>query len=237
MGALNLEMFTHAGTDIEAAQYRVMAGLIDVQRQLHHNRLYPHLGDLIEMTSVLETILANRDAYRTSLPKTLTGIDLSQRTLTFDAVPADAEAIERVFTLITWAVPRLKATTEEGMAVFDFVSENLEIGEVGVVPLYRDEGYAFVADLRDNVYHVIRYHLSLLTAAEEQYRAMKTEEIQQRPFGSPGDTPEAIKLDFIRAIAELPNPATFVLETDLDFPFEQTILPVAKRKLMRHLIS
>ena len=35
----------------------------------------------------------------------------------------------------------------------------------------------------------------------------------------------------------MPNPATFLMDTELDFPFDTTILPVAKRKLMRHLIS
>jgi hypothetical protein len=36
---------------------------------------------------------------------------------------------------------------------------------------------------------------------------------------------------------ELPNPATYLCQTELDFPFQETILPVAKRKLLRRLYS
>lgn len=237
MGALDLGMFTQGGEDLERAQYRILSGMQSMSRDLRHNRLYPGLGELIELTSVLETIMANRDQYNNVVPRTLTGVDLDRKQLTFEAVPADDGAVERMFELVGWALPELKCLTEEGVAMFDFVSSNMRIDVVGMIPMYRDEGYAFVPDLKGNVFHVIRYELALFTAESEHYRAMKTIELQTYDIPTVHEAPEDLKHRLIKEHVDMPNPATFIMDTDLDFPFVETILPVAKRKLMRHLIS
>lgn len=237
MGALELGMFTQGGEDLERAQYRILSGMQRMSRGFRHNKLYPGLGELIELTSVLETIIANRNQHNSVIPRTLTGVDLERKQLTFDAVPADSGSVERMFELVGWALPEMKGLTEEGVAMFDFVSSNMRIDVVGMIPMYRDEGYAFVPDLKGNVFHVLRYELALFTAESEHYRAMKTIEVLTHDIAVVHEAPEDLKHRLIKEHVDLPNPATFIMETDLDFPFEETILPVAKRKLMRHLIS
>ncbi|RPI68354.1 MAG: hypothetical protein EHM43_05160 [Ignavibacteriae bacterium] len=237
MAALDLNMFTTGIHDPEAAQYRILGAMQAAASDLHHNRLYPGLGELVELTSILETINNNRDQYQTVLPKRLSGVDFEKKALKFDAVPADAEAIAKMFELVTWALPRLRALTDEGIAMFDFVLQNLRIDVVGIMPIYRDEGYVFVPDPRQHQYHVIRYEMSIYSDESDKYRAMKTFEIATRDQHDVMSAPEIVKLDLVREHRDLPNPATYLVDTDLDFPFENTILPVAKRKLMKVLIS
>lgn len=237
MAALDLEMFTSSSADLESAQYRILAATKQAEQEFRHNMLYPRLGDFIELVSVLETIQANREQYRSVLPRRLTGVDFEKKTLLFDAMPADEVAVERLFELIAWALPSLKALTEEGVAMFDFVAHNLSIDIVGIMPLYRDEGYAFIPDPKAGLSHVIRYEMSLYHDDNDKYRAMKTFEIQTRDMRIVHDAPESVKLELIKEHKDMPNPATYIVDTDLDFPFEETILPVAKRKLMRVLIS
>jgi hypothetical protein len=50
-------------------------------------------------------------------------------------------------------------------------------------------------------------------------------------------SPQALKLSLMEERRELPNPATYFFDSDLDFPYEATMLPVAKRKLMRYLYA
>ena len=47
--------------------------------------------------------------------------------------------------------------------------------------------------------------------------------------------PETIKQEIIKERTDLPNPATYHLDTELDFPFSETIMPVAKRKMISHI--
>ncbi|MCX6141525.1 MAG: hypothetical protein NTX15_12020 [Candidatus Kapabacteria bacterium] len=237
MSTLTLDMFTQGAADIEAAQYRILAALSSLRKDFQQNTLYPALGDLIELSTVLETINRNRENYRSTLPQTLTGVDLEKKELMFNAVPADEESIENVFQLLEWAVPYVSELTNEGVAVFEFVHQHLSLDPVGIMPLYRDEGYVILPDHHANLVHVLKYELSLFSAETEQYRAMKTIEVETHVPASMFETPEDLKLSLMQKHQEMPNPATFLMDTDLDFPFDMTILPVAKRKLMRHLIS
>lgn len=233
----DLEMFTRGAHDPEGARYRIMAALDAAAKEFHRSRLYPGLGDLIELVSVLETVRDNKDQYAEVMPRKLSGVDFENKALQFDTEPADPSMIEQMFELIDWALPEVKKITDEGVAMFDFVNTNLNIDVVGIMPMYRDEGYAFVTDRKDNVLHVLRYELSIFSDKDDNYRALKTVEIDSREIDAVIVAPEDVKLQLIDLHKDLPNPATYLVDTDLDFPFDATILPVAKRKLMKHLIS
>jgi hypothetical protein len=237
MAALDLEMFTNGAHEPERAQVDIGAALSSITAAFRKNRLYPGLGDLIELGSTLETIRTNRNQYQSVLPRKLAGVDFETKTLKFESVPAGPEVIERMFALVDWALPMMHAVTEEGVAMFDFVTQNLSVDVVGIMPMYRDEGYALIPDIRANLMHVLRYEMSLYAGDGDKYRALKTVELEPRALTPTKGSPEDIKIALVKDHTDLPNPATYFMNTDLDFPFEETILPVAKRKLMRHLIS
>jgi hypothetical protein len=44
-----------------------------------------------------------------------------------------------------------------------------------------------------------------------------------------------IKAQLIRNYAEMPNPAVYAVETDLSLPMEETLLPIAKRSLVKYI--
>jgi hypothetical protein len=44
-----------------------------------------------------------------------------------------------------------------------------------------------------------------------------------------------IKVDLIKQNKNLPSPATYAVESEVSFPFEETFLPVAKRVLVKKI--
>jgi hypothetical protein len=84
---------------------------------------------------------------------------------------------------------------------------------------------------------VHRYECSLFLSGNEKYRALKTEFVKSEKQEIIHRTPESIKHELIKERQDLPNPATYICITDLDFPFTETIFPVAKRKLMSLIAS
>jgi hypothetical protein len=113
----------------------------------------------------------------------------------------------------------------------------MKIEQVVILPLYREEGYFMIKDNIASELQVHRYECSLFSSGKEKYRALKTELIKSIGEFFIDKTPESIKHELIKENKELPNPATFICETDLDFPFAETIFPVAKRKLMSQLAA
>ena len=79
--------------------------------------------------------------------------------------------------------------------------------------------------------------MSLFSSGKVKYRSLKTEFVKSTKQGEIIRTPEEIKQELIKERKDLPNPATFLLDSDLDFPFAETILPVAKRKMISHIAA
>lgn len=49
------------------------------------------------------------------------------------------------------------------------------------------------------------------------------------------NTYENIKTELLRVKKDIPNPAVYCIETGLNFPVDETLLPVAKRSLVRYI--
>ena len=79
---------------------------------------------------------------------------------------------------------------------------------------------------------VHKYVSSLFYSGKERFRSLKTEFVKSEEQTILRKSPESIKQDLLYERRDLPNPATFICNTDLDFPFTETIFPIAKRKLM-----
>ena len=92
----------------------------------------------------------------------------------------------------------------------------------------------FTRDGSANATRVYSYYLSFFEKHDEKYRSMRTEYIDcwQRSFTN---TYEQIKSELLHRKPELPNPAVYAIETSLKFPLDETLLPVAKRSLVRYI--
>jgi hypothetical protein len=237
MQHLSLNTFLAAGPDRETNQFLVLSGLRSYYQDFMHNRLYPALAELTSLLSALNDVVQQQTGLKQHMPQELKSIDLANKRLVFEDVNYEKTNFELVIELITWALPLIGRAVEEGRRIHDFVDENLVVEEVGLVPAYREEGYFFIPENRLSMLHVMRYEVSLFSSERDRYRTLKTKLLRslgRQPFHR---SPESIKLELVEQHHDLPNPATFHFETDLDFPFSETILPVAKRKLMARLAA
>lgn len=237
MQRLTLETFLSAPPDMESAQFQILAHLKTYYDEFRHTRLYPALADLIDLTKTLEGILQEQAGLEHRLPHELKTIDWVNQKLVFEPIPVPSGDVERVLDLIRWALPRIYAAIEEGRRVYDFVDENLHLEEVGLMPMYREEGYAFIPEHRASLLHLLKYEVSLFTAEHCRFRTIKTRLLKSLKQQFIQLSPEYLKLQLVEEHHELPNPATFQFATDFDFPYAETILPVAKRKLIARICS
>jgi len=81
---------------------------------------------------------------------------------------------------------------------------------------------------------VYEYSVTIFESATEKFRAIKTQHIADYK-SSTLQSYENIKIDLIRSIKKFPNPAAYAVESELEFPLTETILPVAKRVLVREV--
>ena len=230
-----MEAFLEGGRDLERAQYHILARLQDVRAAFAASVIYPHLRDLIELYSGLQTVLERLQGMQDSMPKRVQSIDLDEQRVVYEQPDLGAGQLGFIAELIQWGLPQVKAVIEEGRTIFEFVEENLSIEEVGIMPSYVEEGYMMVPDVREDTLHVLLYSQSIITQAEERFRSLKTQLVKSIRHRRILPSLQSIKVELLAENRSMPNPATYFLASEIDFPYEATLLPVAKRKLMRHL--
>jgi hypothetical protein len=81
---------------------------------------------------------------------------------------------------------------------------------------------------------VYEFHISIFENPVEKYRGIHLSYLATYEK-SLMNTFEAIKGDLLKFNKSLPNPATYVIETDMNIPFDETFLPLAKRTLVKRI--
>ena len=210
MNSLNLDSFLTGPQDIELRQYKILHGLKHYRDEFSRNRLYPSLAELIQLCELLEGILQRKSDTQSRLPQHLKELDIENKRLVYEPVKGDNPDLERAVDLIVWALPLIRNAIDEGMSIYSFVDEHIVIEEVGILPIYREEGYLFVSEIKASLLHLLRYEVSLFTSRTERYRTLKTRLLESIEQALIRRSPESIKLALIEKYQDLPNPATFL---------------------------
>ncbi|TCJ19638.1 hypothetical protein EPD60_00515 [Flaviaesturariibacter flavus] len=234
MKQLSETWFAEGYIDFELKKYTLLAYLQETNRYFNENRLYPQLADVVFHYNNILAFRENKKYLQEHFPKKLTGVQIEKLQLLYEQMIADDELMTELEEIIHYSEAKLKTTIDNGAEIYDFVEGNLNIGPVGLVPLDIQEGYFFLSAGDARQMRVYQYRLSIFEKHDEKYRSIKTaflDEWRRSPF----QTYEQVKYELIRRRADLPNPAVYSIETGLQFPYEETLLPIAKRSLVKYL--
>ena len=104
--------------------------------------------------------------------------------------------------------------------------------EVGIIPIYKSEGYFFISDIKNDLMKTYRFEMSLFSTQENPLRTLKSKLVDLISLKTPiASMPYELKQTTLEKYSDLPNPSCYYFETVIDFPFVETILPVPKRKI------
>ncbi len=220
--------------DAEYKKYLLLAYLQDVRGYFHAQKLYPHLGELVSHYRNLLAFRDRKESLADQFPKQITKADWQKLELTYQRVIEDDELMAELEEIIGFAVPQLEDHLSEGRALYDYVEQHLEIAAVGLSPLEQGAGYLFVSTRAGRDTFIYEYTSTLFEAQSERYRGLRTVFLQRKEK-SISQTYERMKRELIDTRRELPNPPTYLVESALVCPLEETLLPMAKRLLMRQL--
>ena len=233
MKSLSETWFAEGYIDFELKKYTLLAYLQQVNKYFNENKLYPQLADVIFHYNNLVAFRENKKFLQEHFPKKLTGIQLEKLQFLYEQMVEDNELMKELEEIINYSTTTIKRTIKSGTEIYEFIEHKLIITPIGLVPLDTNEGYFFLSSGKKNtkVYH---YRLSFFEKHDEKYRSIKTLYIDNQRR-SMSNTYENIKADLIRHRNELPNPAVYAVEIDLSFPYNETLLPIAKRSLVKYI--
>lgn len=236
MKTLSETWFAEGFIDFELKKYTLLAYLQGISKGFGENKLYPQLSDIIFHYNNIIAFRQNKKFLQEHFPKRLTGVQMEKLSILYEQVIEDTELMKELEDIIHYASGEMKKTIDDGTNIYEFVEEKINILPVGLVPLDNTEGYFFLNNGNQKDTHVYQYRLTFFEKHDEKYRGIKTDYID-RWYRSISSTYENIKADLIRRKRDLPNPAVYAMETSLNFPVEETLLPVAKRYLVKFIAA
>jgi hypothetical protein len=235
MDSLSKDWITEGTLDFEYKKYILLAYLQHCHGFFEKKALYPPLGDLIEHHRNLVELNQTIQQWRKNFPKNLSGLDVEKGELVYENTVQDDQYFSTVTEIVDYAIPALRGTLEEGRQIYEEVEQNIELSPLGVIPVYRDEGYLLIQpDMTDEV-AVYNYRLSAITGLGQPFRALEMNWICNDKR-SIAHTYESIKRELIHRFTQLPNPATFLCRSRGWLPLKETILPVTRRALLKQLV-
>ena len=233
MKELTSSWITDGTIDFEYKKYILLAYFQHVQKQFGHSKLYPSLSELVAHYNGLLNLKKNSSSIQKAMPKELNGIDAKRLELLYKDID-HAEELKTIFELVEYALPEFQSHIENGKDIYEFIESCLNLETVGLLPIYKNEGYVFLHAEDEKVIDLYRYHMSMIETSSEKFSALNVEYMgsERKSFSK---TFENIKLSLARRFNDLPNPATYLVTSRYKFPLVESFLPVAKRMLMREL--
>lgn len=220
--------------DYELQKYRLLAYLQDVKKHFNQTKLYPQLSDIVAHYNNLLLFRANKQSLQDSFPRKMTAIDSEKLTIVYERLLSDSDLMQELEEITSFAVAEMKSTISEGAEIYELVEKQLLIEPVGIIPLYKNEGYVFLRYTGRQEVRVYTYTVTIFEHKDARYKGIKMNYIDSRTRNL-ATTYEQMKMDIVREIRVLPNPAVYMVEFPIEVPFNETLLPIAKRALVRHI--
>jgi hypothetical protein len=234
MATLRNDWLTADWIDFEYKKYVLLAYLKGVKKSFDASQLYPVLNELIFHYRNLKQMQENKQLMYDSFPQEISREDFQKLKLRYRKIVEDDELMQVIEEIIQYALPMVHTLLKEGKDLYEFVESRLDLQPIGISPLYLNEGYLFVFHPPHKQTKIFRYQLTLFEHADEQMRGLHTQYVDT-VNKLPWISFEQMKLALVKRFADLPNPATYLLDSQLAFPFDETLMPVAKRLLVKHI--
>ena len=226
--------FMEGYVDFELQKYRLLSYLKEVQNHFNENKLYPHLSDVIFHYNNLVSFRNNKRFLQEQFPKRLDGVDMKKLEVLYEKILADDTLMQELENITEFSVQRMKNTIEAGAEIYELIESHTQIEPIGILPLYKNEGYILLAQANASSINAYSYTITLFEDKNARYKGVRMEYIDTWKKNIVNTYPQ-VKKDIIKTIRALPNPAVFSIETQLQLPIEETLLPIAKRMLVKQI--
>ncbi len=234
MKNLSETWFIEGNIDFEAKKYTLLAYLQQVNGYFDAKKLYPQMADVVFHYNNIMSFKQNKNFLQKQFPKRLTGLQIQKLELLYEEIIADSEIMAELEDITNYALSKIKKTVDLGAELYDYVEEKFRIEPVGILPLQNTEGYFLLSSSGYHFTRVYYFYISFFEKQNDKYRAVKSQYVAEWERNIV-NTYENIKLTLIKERKNLPTPAVYAIETPLVYPIEETLLPIAKRCLVRYL--
>ena len=234
MKSLSIDWLTEGLFDVEYKTYVLLAYLSEIKKNFNQQKLFPDFSDLVQHYHNLLAIKNGRDQLKQSFPKELNAADWQNLQLEFKEKFEENDFFGVMDEIIAYSIPAMQTHLTDGKDLYQMVATNIVISPVGLASLNTQEGYFFLMAPPKNLVKIYRYNTSQLHLPDGPYRSLHVSHLHDIQLGY-ANTLESIKIDLLRKTQSQEFPATYLIESNILVPWDESLLPVAKRSFVEYL--
>jgi hypothetical protein len=140
--------------------------------------------------------------------------------------------LEKLIDFVKWALIENQAILDEASIIEEFIYDGLDITPITDTDKYRGKGYILIPDNKKRVYNIFLYELSISWTIDEPIEYLDFDLLRSIPFEFVEISPEELMKSFIKSNQIIYDPMVYICNSDLDFPFNESIMPVVEDKLL-----
>ena len=217
-------------TDAEKRDYLWKHFIQQTDVRLKKMKLSPTYKTINQLQYDLES-LVYAVTHFSGQQKRLSGIDFENKKLLYNYTPTERDIQQRAKEIETDILPVIHVRKDTCYALKDYVYENVNIHTVGIEKLYNKEGYVFIKNsIEAEVYTYYYYKSNYVNSKQRSIIHLK---YIDRFAETLSTTLNWYKMQLNKQYNTALN--SYLVESSLDLPLEQTLLPIAKGKLTHHL--
>lgn len=234
MVTLSADWLTEGIIDYEYKKYLLLAYLQQVDARFKESALYPEMAELVKHYQNAVTLKTNQELLAEQFPKDLKEADFQNLKLVYESTVGIPKEIGEILQILDFSIPEFKKYLEEGKSIYQWAESQIAIQPLGIYAIDQREGFVLVRREPETKTRIYQYRITLFEQHNENFRGLNLEyldAVEKSLFVSY----EGLKLEVLKKYGNRSLSATYLVESKACLPWESTLMPVAKRSLIRYL--
>ena len=236
MRHLDKNWLTNGLIDFEYKKYIILSYLKHVQQNFTDKKLFPVLTDLIHHHINLKFIKDSKAFLKNNFRPRIAKLDFKRQSIEYRTEFNDSPLFSELEAIIEYGLVLFDKQVHSGNELLNELKDTITIEPIGISPLYKREGFLFMTIKKSKIVRIYRYSVSPVKVLNDHGDQIKTSYVNSDRL-SIVNTFEKMKIEMIKAYEILPNPATYAINATINFPYEETYLPIARKMLENHLAA
>lgn len=235
MHQIDIRKLTSCGSDWETNQYLLLKKIKEWQNLLSKNIVYPVLQESEMVKDKLDDLLIENISSKSWLEREVRGILIEDQIIVQDKAQHISTELDKLINYVEWAIENVEYIIREARIIFDFVKDEISIDKLNPDEKYKGKGYFVVQDNKKEVIKIYLYEMIISWNYDHPTENIKFTLLRSIPSILLDYSIEELMERFVTHSQRMYRPMVYVCKTDLDFPFNETILPALKAKLLREI--
>lgn len=230
---IDVRKLTSCGSDWETNRYVLLNKIKEWQVQLAANNVYQVLKEAELVKDKLDDLLIENIGSKKWLEKEVRGILIDDRIMVQEKAKHLSTELDRLIHYVEWAIESVEYIIREARIIFNFVKDEISIRKLNCNDKYRGKGYFVIQDNKKEVVKIYLYEMIFNWTDEHPTESIEFTLLRSIPELLLDCSLEDLMERFIDHSQKMYKPVVYICKTDLDFPFNETMLPALQEKLMK----